>query len=64
MEHAYLKYVPAFPHQAQTLISSALNSQMHKECITSSAFENQLIIRMNRYLEGDLIIEYEELKKL
>ncbi len=30
VEKAHLNYVPAFPHMSQTLIASALNSQVHK----------------------------------
>lgn len=57
--------MPAFPHLAQTLIASALNSQIHKECIEdSSKYEKELVIKMNRYMEGDLRVEQEELKKL
>lgn len=30
VEHGFLSFVPTFPHRPQTLIASALNSQIHK----------------------------------
>ena len=30
VEHSLLSFVPTYPHRPQTLIASALNSQIHK----------------------------------
>jgi hypothetical protein len=38
VEYAYLPYIPCHPHQPQSLIAAALNSQLHKECLTSNSF--------------------------
>lgn len=64
MDHDFFSYLPCFPHKAETLISSALNNHIHRECLNSTTFYPELLIRFNTFLESELEIENEDLKKI
>ena len=38
VECAYLPYIPCHPHRPQSLIAASLNSQLHKESLSSTTF--------------------------